>query len=258
MRFSNNKFRGFSLAETLITLGIIGIVAALTIPNLITEHSKRRTVTQLKKAYAEISQALKLAEAEYGTPDGWISNNSDTFEEGSLDFINTYLEPNIKMAQKCTTDNSKCWGDKYKTLAGDLDTNANSHAANYLSFVSLSGYSVKLWAGGAATTSAYNRHYQFFIDVNGKKSPNIIGKDTFQFTYVPLQNGGWFLIPAGLYGEDYCFKDGGGIAQKLTREDFLSDPKYGCSKEVKGRQGSLLCTALIINDGWKISKDYPW
>lgn len=41
--------RAFTLAEVLITLGIIGIVAALTIPTLLTEHAKRSTVTQLKK-----------------------------------------------------------------------------------------------------------------------------------------------------------------------------------------------------------------
>ena len=48
---------GFTLAETLITLGIIGIVAAMTIPNLITEHQKRASVTKLQRAISVINQA---------------------------------------------------------------------------------------------------------------------------------------------------------------------------------------------------------
>ena len=62
----NNKFgerevnmkKGFTLAEVLITLGIIGVVAALTMPTLMSNYRKHQTVTQLKKAYSEISQAI--------------------------------------------------------------------------------------------------------------------------------------------------------------------------------------------------------
>ena len=249
----------FTLAETLITLGIIGIVAALTIPTLITEHAKQRTVTQLKQAYSDISQALKLAEAEYGSPEGWLENPSDTFGAASSDFIENYLEPNIKMALKCPTDNSPCWAiGKYTTLAGENAQNANATAAQYQSFVTLSGYAVLFWVGGGTTYSNYTRHYQFIVDVNGKKGPNVIGKDAFQFTYVQNPNGGWFLMPAGYYGEDYSFKNGGGVIQRYTRNELLSDSRYGCSKNIQGQGGSLLCTSLIFEDGWKIAKDYPW
>lgn len=49
---------GFTLAEVLITLGIIGIVAAMTITTLITNYQKKTTATRVKKAYAELLQAL--------------------------------------------------------------------------------------------------------------------------------------------------------------------------------------------------------
>lgn len=50
---------GFTLAEVLITLGIIGVVAAMTIPNLMTAHKKRVIESKLKKAVSTINQAIK-------------------------------------------------------------------------------------------------------------------------------------------------------------------------------------------------------
>ena len=52
--------KAFTLAEVLITLGIIGIVAAMTLPTLIGKYQKKQTVTQLKKSYTEISQPSPL------------------------------------------------------------------------------------------------------------------------------------------------------------------------------------------------------
>lgn len=66
-----NKRQGFTLAEVLITLGIIGIVAAMTIPNLIQKINEKRTVSKLIAAQSILSRAIKLAEEEYGTVDGW-------------------------------------------------------------------------------------------------------------------------------------------------------------------------------------------
>ena len=54
---------GFTLAEVLITLGIIGIVAAMTIPVLITNYQKKTTATRVKKAYSELLLAIKLSES---------------------------------------------------------------------------------------------------------------------------------------------------------------------------------------------------
>ncbi|MBP7212243.1 prepilin-type N-terminal cleavage/methylation domain-containing protein, partial [bacterium] len=52
----NNSKTAFTLAEVLITLGIIGIVAALTIPTLMNKSQKQQTVTALKKSYSTFSQ----------------------------------------------------------------------------------------------------------------------------------------------------------------------------------------------------------
>ena len=67
---------GFTLAEVLITLGIIGVVAAMTIPTLMSVFAKQRTETQLKAFYSRINQTIKMSIADNGDPDGWIDEKA--------------------------------------------------------------------------------------------------------------------------------------------------------------------------------------
>ena len=53
--------KAFTLAEVLITLGIIGVVAAMTLPTLVGEYQKKQTATQLKKFYSIMQQAITRA-----------------------------------------------------------------------------------------------------------------------------------------------------------------------------------------------------
>lgn len=60
---------GFTLAEVLITLGVIGIVTALTLPSVVANYQKQKTVSFVKKFYNEINNAIKLSVAENGDVD---------------------------------------------------------------------------------------------------------------------------------------------------------------------------------------------
>ena len=73
-RFSSlfKRCIAFTLAETLIVMGIIGVVAALTIPNLNSSTANTEKVTKLKKLYAEVSQAHDRAIAVYGPIGTWF------------------------------------------------------------------------------------------------------------------------------------------------------------------------------------------
>ena len=62
---------GFTLAEVLITLGIVGVVAALTLPVLIGNYKKAQTISKLKVAYTLINDAFKLAVVDYGDMKTW-------------------------------------------------------------------------------------------------------------------------------------------------------------------------------------------
>lgn len=107
--------KGFTLAEVLITLGIIGVVATMTIPTLITKYQKHRTETQLVKFYSMMNQTLRMSVAENGDPDGWIiANKTYTYDE-NVEFVNTYILPYMKNLgyKKCT----------YKGVYGDINNN---------------------------------------------------------------------------------------------------------------------------------------
>ncbi len=58
--------KGFTLAEVLITLGIIGVVAALTLPSLVAKYKEKQYVTALKKAVSILDNAYRLAIFENG------------------------------------------------------------------------------------------------------------------------------------------------------------------------------------------------
>lgn len=85
--------KGFTLAEVLITLGIIGIVSALVIPQLIPHLEKMKTEAKLKKFYSTIAQATQKAEAEYGD---WSTWNYDT---NLHTFYDTYYKNNLSTAK---------------------------------------------------------------------------------------------------------------------------------------------------------------
>ena len=76
----NNKKMAFTLAEVLITLGIIGVVAAMTIPTLIENHRKEVVGTRLKKFYSTFNQAIQMSVAENGDFNTWFLDNSTNAE----------------------------------------------------------------------------------------------------------------------------------------------------------------------------------
>lgn len=73
-----NNYKAFTLAEVLITLGIIGIVASLTLPAIIQKQNEKATVTALKKFYSSISQAYLFAKNEYGSVNEWYSYSEES------------------------------------------------------------------------------------------------------------------------------------------------------------------------------------
>ena len=60
----NNKFLGFSLSEALIAIAIISIIAAITVPNVITSYQKQTFLTMLQKNYRELKDNLLILQTE--------------------------------------------------------------------------------------------------------------------------------------------------------------------------------------------------
>ena len=96
------KKAAFTLAEVLITLGIIGVVAAMTLPSLIQNYHEKQRVTQLKKAYSVMQNAFLMAQEEYGDITDWgltITNTGEKDDDGNdiLDNSGTENVMNILM-----------------------------------------------------------------------------------------------------------------------------------------------------------------
>ena len=156
------KFNAFTLAEILITLGVIGVVAAMTMPTLIKNYKKQYTVNKLKETYTILSQALQRAVVENGEPKNWIYNGGDFFVEN-------YLSPYLKIIKKSSNS------PRHYYLSGvELPKNFYDNCIHYY-----------LINGVEITVRPYgNTHHIIMADLNGIQGPNTYGKDCFKFEFV--------------------------------------------------------------------------
>ena len=232
----------FTLAEVLITLGIIGVVAAMTIPSLIADYQKKRTVTQLKATYSIIAQTLEKAKVDYGTDYSLWQGSSYTIDDFNF-LYSTYFAPYIETfdahrGKIC--DYYRC-ASTYKTLKGTDMYQHDWSGSFYLkngSFIHIHPYHCGI---GQYSDALY-------IDVNGPEhGPNILGKDVFDFMLTigrkNSQKNGIFTTPCDGY----------------TRDELLQK----CSKDYDGAMcnttGSIsCCSTLIMQDGWEIKDNYPF
>ena len=161
------KASAFTLAEVLITLSIIGVVAAMTIPTLVANYQKKETVTALKKAYSQLSQAVKMSELENGDKEYW------NYDLPAEIFMNTYLKPFLKNVEQVNSSeiqnniNYKYLNGK-TIVAGSVDGNAIKLSDGTMIFVDSWSPSDKSYRG-------------LLVDTNGFKKPNILGRDLFAF-----------------------------------------------------------------------------
>ena len=220
----NNK--GFTLAEVLITLGIIGVVATLTLPNLSANYQKKQTISKLKKTYSTLTNAFALSEVDNGPISEW-ENKSDI---GATAYFQKYVEPYLKGSRVCTTyqacgyAESHPWQTKTgerKNSIGVVDNATDNRISFYLNdgtFISMSG--------------------GIYLDLNGAKGPNIYGKDFFSFS---ITNQG--IVPG-------CSK----VVQPTWTEQNIRDR---CSK-ANNYDGACCAAVLIELDDWEMGEDYPW
>lgn len=173
----NKFFRAFTLAETLITLGIIGVVAALTIPTLLKSSQDQEYKTAYKKAYTSITQAFLRASGDKN-----IIELSGSYGSQGMEANFTAMKSYFVVSKSCTTITG-CWN-----TGGQVWRSDNSSAP---AFIDNSGMAWRLRAPDAATIRPV-----IFVDTNGDKGPNQYGKDRFPLL---LSNGNY---PASIDSND--------------------------------------------------------
>ena len=245
----------FTLAEVLITLGVIGVVAALTLPTLIQNYEKHVTVNRLKVSYNIMSNAIRMAEAHEGEITEWgiVNNLGQEYESASnkvlrIQFANKYLMPYLQGAQLTETTSLAQLG--YKT---DI---INPNGSVYLSKTSAApflrlnnGTIVIFFADTTTTPDPVTGKKQvlgmgFIMDIDGPNGKNTIGRDIF-FTTLPFVYNTRFMMQE-VWGYNTATKIM--ILPNKTRTEVLQD----CKKS------PTHCGRLIQFDGWEIKDDYPW
>lgn len=190
----SQRYVAFTLAEVLITLGIIGIVASMTIPTLMNKTNEAEIIAALKKNYSIFSQvAMQAAAANGGSlANACVGNNNNTC------FANLF-KPYLSITKDCSIDLSKgCWHEinQFYWYNGS-PINQDFSASPTL--ILKDGTLVYIIAGNADCSNTPGTVYKsnlrcgyVYIDVNGFKKPNTIGKDIFEFNFLPNS-----VVPAG-------------------------------------------------------------
>lgn len=229
------KLRAFTLSEVLITLTVIGVVAAITLPPLIQNYQKHVLVNRLKKSVSTVENGFKLAMAEdetdniYDTTMFKTMENTDIFDNDAFDSFMREFRKYFKVIKSdYAFDDFYILG--YKYLGGNQIEGLDEHAAIYLTdnqiifpliFTNPGTKKMKCWID---------------IDVNGLKGPNVYGRDRFSF---------------------YISESGHMIAD-LSKEyiEYFGVNEYNhwknrraCNPEQNSGAG---CAARIIENGWKM------
>lgn len=236
--------KAFTLAEVLITLGIIGVVAAITIPALITTHQKKVTVTKLKKAISILNQAYRLSFDDNGD-----ASAQEAMDMGTVQYFNTYWAPYIKTATLCkgpTTCNYKS-NFPFKVLNGTTSNsgfggfNPASKTTSRVPFLTSDGflYIIHVYGGSGQYDENGNMIQvavnEINLDINGFAGPNTYGKDVFILRRIYEEGKGPIVVPN-------CY------------DSSLDTINQDCSKTGAGS----CCAEKIRRASWEIDKSYPW
>ncbi len=241
----------FTLAEVLITLGIIGVVASITLPALINNFKNQQYVNQLKKSYSEIGNTFKfmmakeevesLDETEFFRNFPGETQNSSRVPE----YLDTALGQYFNVVKNCHKHDTTCNSIKYKSLHNAPLTND----LNDYNFYTAGGQIIYMGEfRRSRLPDQYNKDAQLAgcpaiigvinIDVNGEKGPNKYGRDYFSYR---------LCVNGKLLAE-------GSKELAMTAGDnytgYWWKTSYSCSGNNKGIGHG--CAGRVMENGWKM------
>lgn len=223
--FNSQRKIAFTLAEVLITLGIIGIVAAMTMPALIQNYKRKEATGRLKKMYSMVAQAITLSEVDNGSVIYWNKpamigetspDNKAANRNLALSTFNTYFKPYLKYVKV----------DTNPKVVHDADGEA--------------GMILVYLADGSAIGFRNGACIDIRMFLFGDKSKTY-GKDIFNYLVCTSKS-----ISDAWFGNNKYFGPYG-LQNYPTRESA----KTGCKSYPE------LCAVLLMYDGFEFKDDYP-
>ena len=229
----------FTLAEVLITLGIIGIVAAMTLPLLTAKYQKVVAANQLKRLYSMLSNAQLRAQKDYGDVSNWdypiVDENLNRVISND-DFLKKYYLPYLKTSKV----NEKVV-NLYKV------TNFNGQDVGYDRNHISRGSFFRLSDGTCITLASNNQYVVLSADLNCEKIPNRLGRDVFDVgvLYTGNRQFAKLSVPwiSDIYSKDTVDRDFA-IERCKNFSYIVGTPEW--------------CFTLFVYDGWQFKEDYPW
>lgn len=234
------KLKAFTLSEVLITLVVIGVVAAITMPILIADWQKNATVERLKKAYSTLSNALTTSVAMNGPMETWTIpsaiavGHTPVTKETNKEFAEEYLMPYLNVAQVCEYGKDDACNYQVTNSGYLVGNKAHDFLINKREY----GFALADGTTVAVSASFLDDEYggsNITVDINGPKKPNKIGRDVFAFQ-----------ITSRDYTIDKILDSGCGSESRETCLDLCKNASRG------------FCTGIIMKDSWQIKRDYPW
>lgn len=186
----------FTLAEVLITLGIIGIVAAMTIPTLMKNIQDSQYKQAWKKEFSAMTQVSQRVFSDNG------GNIKDLCTNGDHDCFKNFFKPYLNYTKECNNGDTigKCWhnnGGSEKQLNGVSNPDELNTSGLILNDGTLVYF--RILSGGCTfslTSTITDRCGNVNVDINGFTPPNVIGRDIFVI-YITSNN----IYPGGITGD---------------------------------------------------------
>ncbi len=207
---SASKAKAFTLAEVLITLAIIGVVAALTIPSVVRNYQELQYKTAYKKAYSDLSRAFASAIAF-----GELVPRSDFYDLKASQSEWDVMKKNFKAIKDCSAGQTfSCWVNADRVCTGSCNGPNYEEGAGGVpnggagAFIDSSG---RAWAHYAPDHSIY------LVDTNGAKGPNQFGKDRWMFSTKDAKNNS---VTSGLPAKITPFL----LTDYLTKNNWCQHP----------------------------------
>ena len=222
--------KAFTMAEVLITIGIIGLIAGLVIPGVMSKYKQKALETGLARFYSVMNQAFYLSTLENGEEKYW-----DDYGDNSCEFFKKYLANYLK------TTEYEC--GYYNHIDGNRYSKMNDDRFMAIYFPS-----------GDMAVFSYCHHFVYTL--NTKK---------YYKKYTALMSGGPSDQTAAYGSELFVFELAKNRATAANIKNirgiipFDNLPIYSDEKILERcKSNPIRCSALIARYGWKIHKNYPY
>ncbi len=212
----NNK-RAYTLAEVLIVVAIIGVIAMLTVPSAIKNYRSKIYAAQIKKLHALLSAAVqsslsdehltKFYESKSGLANVCSATDPTDCSQGPGYFLNTYV---ASVNKNCKTGTNSCIASSYSTISGNA---VAAFSADYCTQLKT----------GEAVCMEYNatdKKTHIYVDINSKQAPNIAGRDLF---YMTINEDGSIGDYKGTAAANCSTTDAAGCLNKLVDASWKLD-----------------------------------